>query len=187
MIFSLPLLKHNRLIILLRIDCRSERYPRSTIMAVSAQLGDIDVEVISNGQTLPLYDDPEAEENEEPRTRQSYIEAVTGATFEVKVILRDTFEMGHCDAARITISFDGEEHGWYADINGGSGPKTRPSQDRQVIFSRIAHFDKDLGQWRSGKLSFGALAISKCARIILGQELIWRHLQRRLCGRLLHQ
>ncbi len=141
-------------------------------MAVSAQFGGIDVEVISNGQLLPLYDDPDAEENEEPRIRQHYIEAVTGAMFSVKVTLGDTFEMGHCDAARVSISFDGEENEWYSDISRGSGLNTRPSQGRQVTLSRISYFDKDLRQWRSGNLCFGALAISKCARTIFGQDLI---------------
>ncbi len=85
-----------------------------------------------------MYDDPDASQNEDLRTRQNYVEAVTGATFSVKVILSDTFEMGHCDAARINISFDGAERGWYLDVrlkteeSALAGPASRFLEDNTV-------------------------------------------------------
>lgn len=140
-------------------------------MPASALFKGVEVEVISNGQPLPLYDDPDATENEEPRTRQNYIEAVTGATFSIKVTLSDAFEMGRCDAARISMSFDDEERGWYQDVSRGSGLKDRPLRDRQAVFSTIAQFCEDSGHWKSGKLCFGELAISKCSQTMLGHYL----------------
>ena len=44
----------------------------------------ITTEIISNGQVLKLYDDPDAAESEENRSRQYYVEAVAGSTFQVK-------------------------------------------------------------------------------------------------------
>ena len=122
----------------------------------------IEVEVISNGNSLPFYDDPDPVENQEPRTRQNYIEAVTGATFIVKVTLSEEFEMGSCDAARIIISFDGEKQRWYGDVSRGDfGLKHRSLRDRQVSFSAIPHFCTSSGQWKSGKLCFGELSTGK--------------------------
>lgn len=140
---------------------------RSNTMPASAHLEGVKVEVISNGQSLSLYDDPDAIGNEEPRTRQNYIEAVTGATFEVKVTLSDTFEMGRCDAARASISFDGDKNGFYSEVSRTPGWKNRPLEDRQIVFSRISQFCEGSGQWRSGKLCFGELAISKCSQSML--------------------
>ena len=137
-------------------------------MAVFPHFKGVEVEVISNGQPLPLYDDPEETEHDKSRTRQNYIEAVTGATFSMKVTLNRLFEMGHCDAARIIVSFDGEERGWYRDVKRGHKLKHRPLEERQVIFSGITQYCEDSGQWRHGKLSFGKLIISKCGRITLG-------------------
>lgn len=140
-------------------------------MPASAHFEGVKVEVVSNGQSLSLYDDPDAIENEEPRKRQNYIEAVTGATFEVRVTLSDPFEMGRCDAVRIDMSFDGDERGVYNEISRTPEWKNRPLKHRQIVFSRIQQFCEGSGQWRSGKLCFGELAISKCSQSMLRHSL----------------
>ena len=131
-------------------------------MASSAPFKGVHVEVISNGRSLPLYNDPDEVEKGESRTRQHYIEAVTGATFTVTISLTNKFNMDHCDAVRVHISFDGVERGWYSDIISGAGLKNRPEREWQVVFSSIANFCADSGQWKSGKLCFGELVMSKC-------------------------
>ena len=148
-------------------------------MLASASFENIKVEVISNGQSLPFYDDPDGTENVKQCTRQNYIEAVTDATFSVKVTLNEAFEMGHCDIAAISMSFDGGGNEVTGNVNRGSGLKNRPLRDRQVIFSSVPHFWQSSGQWMHGKLCFGQLTMSKSIETVLKQGLIWRNSQRR--------
>lgn len=156
-------------------------------MADSAPFKGVEVEVISNGQSLPLYDDPDAAENDELRTRQNYIEAVTGATFSIKVTLSEEFEMGRCDAARISMTCDNSERTSHKDVMAGSQRRIGPLQDRQVVFCRMSGFCQDSGQWKSGKYCFGKLVMGECIRVTMGQNLIWRYLQLRPWRRIFHQ
>lgn len=65
----------------------------------------------SNGQLLELYDDPDADEVENEYTYNHYIEAVTGATFQVKVMLTTQFELHglrNNDVAYVALDVDGQ-------------------------------------------------------------------------------
>ena len=113
----------------------------------------IKVEVISGGQPLRMYEDPDKEENAKPLTCQHYIEAVTGAKFAVKVRLTDTFSVGHCDAVKFQMSFDGGPcWDFHIDLK---------SSVRNVKFSYITEYCKKTGQWKDYDLSFGSLNIRK--------------------------
>ena len=71
----------------------------------------IEVQILSNGKTLKQYDDPDADEVKDDRTRQQYVEAITGATFSVKVILMNKFDISALrptDAIRISLIPDGQ-------------------------------------------------------------------------------
>lgn len=72
------------------------------------------VHVISNGQVLESYDDPDASDHEDPYQRQRYIEAVTGATFAVKMIITDQFDFCHIsrkDGIEVRFRIDGNDMG----------------------------------------------------------------------------
>ncbi|MCJ1226737.1 hypothetical protein MMC12_003390 [Toensbergia leucococca] len=115
----------------------------------------IKVEVISGGQPLRMYEDPDKEENAKPLTCQHYIEAVTGAKFAVKVRLTDTFSVGHCDAVKFQMSFDGGPcWDFHIDLK---------SSVRNVKFSYITEYCKKTGQWKDYDLSFGSLNIQETA------------------------
>ena len=47
----------------------------------------IQLRIISNHQTLQLYGDPDAEVFADPFARKHYVEAITGAKFEIQVAL----------------------------------------------------------------------------------------------------
>ena len=126
---------------------------------------DVRVDVISNGQKLALYHDPDAEEHPLSRSRSRYIEASTGATFKLEISLGPEFDvtqLGRIDAVRVKAYFD-EGSGQYRDI-----PKewidSRRSQGKKVskIFDSIAYRDAQTGKTVRGQLSFGRLATSRC-------------------------
>lgn len=119
---------------------------------MAATFQGIKVEVISNDQTLRMYDDPDATVDDDPQKRQYYIEAVTGATFELRISLTPEYEQTPCDAVRISLDFDDHAMGWYRDITF--------SRKRSVIFNTISEFCHKTNQWKSGKLSFAKLDIS---------------------------
>ncbi|KAL8771325.1 MAG: hypothetical protein Q9209_003230 [Squamulea sp. 1 TL-2023] len=76
-------------------------------------------EIISAGKSCHMYDDPDADGHEDPFSAssppQKYIQAVTGAKFEVVVTLNQQFQFGNCDAVRVSIYPD-NSRGQYADI-----------------------------------------------------------------------
>lgn len=114
--------------------------------------------VSTGGETCPMYNDPDANDREDLFEQHRYIEAITGATFKVKVTLDSGFEFGSCDAIRFLFSFDNTYRDYYQDI-------TR--QDflaRKYCYASIdsvcRYCDKS-GEWQRGSLSFGKLEISK--------------------------
>ncbi|KAL9004113.1 MAG: hypothetical protein Q9188_003057 [Gyalolechia gomerana] len=115
-------------------------------------------EVISNHQQCPIYDDPAVHDDEDPFTRQKYIEAVTGATFTIKVTLDRKFDFASSDAVRISFTLDNISLLYYNDIQPlhfKSGLKRSAHLERMKSYCPHTH------QWQQGDLSFGKLDIKE--------------------------
>ena len=129
----------------------------------------ITAEIISNGQVLNLYDDPDAAEVEDKFSRHHYVEAVAGSTFQVKVSLRPQFNISKLDAqhaASIQLKIDGS-------INTATHCTKRLLQYQfsmgQVggyTFTGPKQFCKETGQWMLADYSFGNLVLSRSSLLI---------------------
>ena len=119
------------------------------------------VQVISDGEVLNCYNDPGASDDENPYRRQQYIEAVTGATFAVRVVITDQFDwckIGRKNGVTIALTVDGLDwgHGYCTtrdhieDVWGAGGPFT-------CDFDQFTHFSDKTGQWMESEYSFNAL------------------------------
>ena len=121
------------------------------------------VQVISNGEILESYNDPDVSDNENPYQRQQYIEAVTGATFAIKVIITDQFDW--CNISRkngitIELTVDGLDwgHNYYVtreDIEDDLGT----GEPYTFNFDDFTHFSDKTGQWMNSEYSFNALKL----------------------------
>ena len=120
----------------------------------------VKVEIISNTQSLPLYPDPDAGNTGAAGGTTRYVEAVTGATFEVRVTLEKEFRWGACDAVRVIAKYDGETSGWNKDIEYNDYP-TKAHYRSCARFTNITFWCPASRQWKTGSLSFGALETSK--------------------------
>lgn len=72
------------------------------------------VQVISNGQVLDLYNDPDPADTDDGRTQLHYVEAVTGAKFAVRVMLTTEFhfyDLRPCDGVDVSLSIGGQING----------------------------------------------------------------------------
>ena len=122
------------------------------------------VEVISNGEVLTLYDDPDDEPSHDPRVRQRYVEAVTGATFEVRVCVDRRFKLfslGRNDAVRATIYYD-STHKYGKDLLVDALLDSSRFGGRvSCTFTNIYNFCPKTGQWKKGATTFGALVTSE--------------------------
>jgi hypothetical protein len=131
----------------------------------------IQVDVISGGKTLALYNDPDEEPSHNPRVRQRYVEAVTGAIFQVKLSITPAFilpSLGPQDAVRAKICYDSEAHGWYGDIAAWDITASMLRQESAAItFSRISHWCNETRQWKSGETTFGALVMGSHFLLLL--------------------
>lgn len=112
----------------------------------------VTIAVISNNESLKLYSDPDAEEKEATEVPVRYVEAVTGAKFEVQVTLDEGFLAGPCDAARVAVAYDGETHGYATDITQSTRAVKRVAQ-----FGRICIGTTSRGTQQWGDTSFGHL------------------------------
>ena len=113
----------------------------------------VTVEIISDGQSLPLYPDPDAGDNQGTEGSVQYVEAVTGAKFEIRLTLEKNFWWGGCDFVEVIVKYDGDEIGWAYKIY-NKGPKNSTSISQLVAWCPASN------QWKSGYLSFGALQTS---------------------------
>ena len=120
------------------------------------------VQVTSNGQILESYDDPDASDNENPYQRQQYIEAVTGATFAIKVIITDQFDMRNIsrkDGINVHLTVDGFDWGQscYYSTRGDIEDNWRTGEPCTFPFDKFTHFSDKTGQWMKSEYSFNAL------------------------------
>jgi hypothetical protein len=129
-------------------------------MSPRALIPGVRIEVISNNQSLKLYADPEAEEREDTMVPALYVEAVTGATFELRVTLEKEFVRGPCDAVRVGVKYDGEVQRHYQCLL----PKAT-RHGRIATFSKIKSYNTDLGRWQHGSTAFGQLNTSQYSNV----------------------
>ena len=115
-----------------------------------AEQDGVTVEIISNGQRLPVYLDPDGDESEIPTY---YIEAVTGATFKIRARFSKRFQFGGCSNVEVLAEFDGASQiclvpsASYLRRNGRAG----------VTIACQMGFDNESNQWKEKLFSFGAL------------------------------
>ena len=123
----------------------------------------ITVEIVSNGQALDHYDDPDGSEIEEGHSRHHYIEAVAGSTFEVKVILTSDFCFYRLDsqhAVLIRVEIDSSlKDAAYCKMERLRKSFSRGRTDGHT-FSGSEHFCKETGEWMLSDYSFGDLVLS---------------------------
>lgn len=122
----------------------------------------VKVEIISNGEVLPMYDDPDVVEMDEVPVPQYFIEATTGATFSIRVTLTRAFERGPCDAVRVYVNFDGDRVSHFQDLlKEGMGALLREAE-----FKTITFVDSVTDHWVKGKLIFAKLETSKAQSFV---------------------
>lgn len=126
----------------------------------------ITAEIISNGQVLNLYDDPDAAEVEESHARHYYVEVVAGSTFQVKVDLTPQFnfyKMKPEHAVKIRVEIDGIRDTARARTITKRDLQRKSSQGGTVshTFKSLRHFCKETGQWMRGDYSFGNLVLKE--------------------------
>ena len=125
----------------------------------------ITAQIISNGQVLDLYDDPDAAEIEESHSRHLYVEAVAGSTFALKVHLAPHFNFYKMHAEHvvsITIEIDGRDETSIAESCTKKDLQRLFSQkiSKEFRFAGPAHFCEETGQWMLSDYSFGNLVLS---------------------------
>ncbi|KAF2491026.1 hypothetical protein BU16DRAFT_141592 [Lophium mytilinum] len=76
-------------------------------MAILNDLPGLKVEIVVNGQTLKEYDDDDEDPEEKPRTVTKYIEATSGASFEVRFTFTRLFSLSMYSFA-MDIYLDGK-------------------------------------------------------------------------------
>lgn len=113
-------------------------------------------EIISGNGTCPVYDDPEAHENEDPWTQQRYIEAITGAKFKIKVTLKDSFAFNSSDAVRVRFTLDSANHSYSQDIK---RQDFKSNQIRSARLDRMRTYCPQTNRWLQGCLVLGGLKI----------------------------
>lgn len=117
-------------------------------------------EIVSGGKTLPMYEDPDAHENDDPLKCRKYIEAVTGATFKINVSPLPEYIRGQCDAVRVSVDLDGQNRTSKEMLKRPSLDGSNPGKTK-VTFDGYSQYCQQTHQWTQGDLSFGGLEISK--------------------------
>ena len=124
----------------------------------------IDVEIISNGEVLTLYNDSDDEPSHNSRVRQRYIEAVTGATFKVKIRVDHRFNLFSLvknDAVRVSVDYDNTHKYGYNMLIDPLLHHSKSGSGLSYTFTNVYNFCPETRQWKSGATTFGALVTSE--------------------------
>ena len=124
----------------------------------------IELRIVSNDRNLRLYDDPDAENNAGQWARNHYIEAVTGATFRIEVIIGSLYDISQLqgmDCVRVTVDYDGSSR-CKCDISKKEiDHDRRASKETIATFARTYRTDPVTKQCLAGDTTFGSLNISE--------------------------
>lgn len=125
----------------------------------------VTAEIISNGQVLNLYNDPDSAEIEESHARHHYVEAVAGSTFQVRVELTPEFnfyQMKPENAVSVLVEIDGNFESSLLLHHTKRFLQRKFSEGKTGgrTFTGPRHFCKETGQWMLSDYSFGSLALS---------------------------
>ncbi|MCJ1472894.1 hypothetical protein MMC13_001543 [Lambiella insularis] len=130
----------------------------------------VKIEIVSDGQSLPLYPDPEEEIYQDfgqtaettttvhipiPQSYQTYyVEALEGKKFSIRTTITETFDMKSGDTAILMPTLDGK------DILSREVPKDRwLSNNKNYVQERsdCSSYDAKTKQWTRAKFGFGKL------------------------------
>lgn len=125
----------------------------------------VTAEIISNGQVLNFYDDPDLAGNEESYVRDHYVEVIAGSIFQVKVNLTPQFhfyKMKPEHAVQMIVRVDGRRDSSLATHCTKKHLQKLFSEGKPggQTFTGPRQFDKKTGQWMRSDYSFGNLALS---------------------------
>ncbi|KAL6713429.1 hypothetical protein ACLMJK_008894 [Lecanora helva] len=125
------------------------------------------VQVLSDERSLDLYDDPDATEAEDSQTFSRYVEAVTGATFRIKVMITSAFnfyELRSSDMVRLSVIVDGMELEMVFNFTRREIERCLlRGKPRVYIFKNLLNFCPETGQYMHCHYSFGALETKEIA------------------------
>lgn len=119
--------------------------------------------LIANGEVLNLYDDPDAGEVEESRSRSRYVEAVNGSTFQVKINLTPQFNFYNMRAEHAVlfrIKIDGNIDRWKFVTVGSLQKAFSQTKLGGYTFTGSTDFCKETAQWMRTDFSFSSLVLS---------------------------
>ena len=112
----------------------------------------VKVEIICEGSILPCYQDPDSGSSDADLTSRHYIEARTGARFEVRVSLANNYDLQLCDYVRVKVTYDGG----VSNVQELSAYGT----SRTATFTGLRRFCPSTQTWRTSDLSFGDVKMS---------------------------
>lgn len=123
------------------------------------------VQIVSDGRVLDFYDDPDLPDVDNGRTRQQYVEAVTGSTFCVRITLTRDFplyQLQDVDAVLYSINFDGEPQ---TRRNHSTVKSLRSNWLRNEpaghTLRTIRYICPRTGEWVRSQYAFGDLKLSR--------------------------
>lgn len=146
--------------------------PQSSLAAaakmslVTAYCEGAEVEITSDGRSLPLYFDPEESHSEEttphdssiPKNYTYYVEALRDKMFTVKCTMTREFDMKSGNAVLVKTKPDGKG-GWYKYV--GKDEWIRNGKLFCQTMSYFPEYDPKTKKWRKAYFSFGHLDLSK--------------------------
>ena len=123
----------------------------------------ITAEIVSNGEVLNFYEDPDRAETRESHARYYYVEAVAGSTFQVKVNLTpqfDFYEMKPEHVVCMKVMTDGNLGRKVEHTKKFVQKKFLQGKLDSHTFKGLTQYCKETGQWMKADYSFGNLVLS---------------------------
>ncbi|KAF2399127.1 hypothetical protein EJ06DRAFT_549836 [Trichodelitschia bisporula] len=135
-------------------------------MAILPGLPGLNVTIVSNGETLPEYSQPDGDDAPQPRTTVCYIESKAGQYFEIRVQFDEDFTHRKYDI-NVRPTLDGRALTGLVPSRGRLHPVTLASQisfidgrwvEQNYMFTNLVTVDDQSGQ-RSGAQDLGKIEV----------------------------
>lgn len=107
-----------------------------------------------------MYDDPDGNNSDESLGPLKYIEAVTGAPFEVRVTFGTRLGYHGSDTVRVYMRFDGCSTYHFLDMKRVDAMMV-PNQRQIAQMGHTARYSADTRKWHRSLFTFGKLEISE--------------------------
>jgi hypothetical protein len=120
-----------------------------------AKCNDVTVDILVDGTSQPIFEDPDPEDNNKEKGDNFYVEAIEDTRFAVRITIDSGFGLFGADGVLIYLGLDGPAK-WHRYLD-----KASLVRFRSTTFDSLPVWDLVSDTWENGAFTFAKLRLCK--------------------------